>query len=227
MARSAGVSSLLFDIVHREPTPDLSPPGPGPFVSRVAVTVSHSAGSRAVCTTDGSDPTDASPLCAEPVIITAVGTTVVKAMASARGRADSHVTTREYHVLAQVRPPEISPRDGLFTTEVVVRLYCPTPGSRIRYTTDGSRPTAASAEYEEAIGVVLRAGEKREEYVVRAMGVKAPDMGDSNVVASGQAKIKHKNHLYRTKCTEIVVSFSGCIARPELSGWLASPWLAL
>jgi hypothetical protein len=43
--------------------------------------------------------------------------------------------------------PTISPKGGTFTNSVIVSLDCATEGATIRYTTDGSTPTAASAAY--------------------------------------------------------------------------------
>lgn len=47
----------------------------------------------------------------------------------------------------KVATPTISPNAGTFTEPVQVSLFCPTPDSIIRYTTDGATPTASSTQY--------------------------------------------------------------------------------
>lgn len=48
-------------------------------------------------------------------------------------------------------PPEFSPRGAFFYQEQAVTLSSRSPGAVIRYTLDGSEPTASSPEYREAI----------------------------------------------------------------------------
>ncbi len=53
----------------------------------------------------------------------------------------------------QVAAPIFSPAGGTYTSAQNVTISCATAGAVIRYTTDGSEPTAASAQYAGAINV--------------------------------------------------------------------------
>ncbi|MBX2890172.1 MAG: CotH kinase family protein [Saprospiraceae bacterium] len=48
---------------------------------------------------------------------------------------------------AQTQPVQYSPHGGLYANPISVSLSCATPGATIRYTLDGSEPTAQSAIY--------------------------------------------------------------------------------
>ncbi len=59
-------------------------------------------------------------------------------------------------------------------------MSCATPDARITYTTDGQTPNAASAEYtDDGITLGLAPDGAYALYVVKAIAIKAPDMGDS------------------------------------------------
>jgi len=111
-------------------------------------------------TLDGSDPTAGSALYGGPVPLAASAT--VKARAFKDGMADSAVATADYTFIARVATPVCSPADGaVFTNDLTATLSCATPGAEVRYTLDGSDPTAASALYTDPLfltqSAVLRA----------------------------------------------------------------------
>jgi glucose/arabinose dehydrogenase len=56
-------------------------------------------------------------------------------------------TSSSFTILANVATPVIAPGTGTFTGPVWVQLTSATPGAQIRYTTDGSAPTAGSTLY--------------------------------------------------------------------------------
>ena len=62
--------------------------------------------------------------------------------------ADSAVASASYTRLAQVGTPVFAPVSGTtFVSAQAVTITCATPGAAIRYTLDGSEPTAGSTVY--------------------------------------------------------------------------------
>ena len=57
--------------------------------------------------------------------------------------------------LPQVATPTFTPVAGTYTTARNVSISCATPGSQIRYTTNGTEPTASSAVYSTPINCPL------------------------------------------------------------------------
>lgn len=94
-------------------------------------------------TTNGSTPDATSPLYGGPIAVNA--TTTLEAIAFHAGMTDSPVMTRTYTLVPAA--PTFSPDGGSFLGSVDVTLASATPGASIRYTTDGSDPTAAGTLY--------------------------------------------------------------------------------
>jgi len=180
-------TSVIYDIVRRTTPPRILPAASGPYTAKVLVTIQDPDQGQVFLTMDGSEPSHASIPYHGPFTITDIGTTVVKAIATKDHQADSHIITSSFLVLEQVKTPLISPSAGTYTDNVTVFLECATEGAVIRYTTDSTEPNAASAQYNPELGVVLTVGADGEEkgYFVKAMGMKAPEMGDSRVATSG------------------------------------------
>ena len=167
LAPSPVATSSVYDIFARTATPVLTPAasGSGPYmaVNSVTVTIQAQRGATVYCTLDGSAPlSGVSPACAVPLVITALGTTVVSAVASQDGFADSLVATATYLVQLQVAAPAIEPEGGpVFTQSAAFNLSCATPGAQIHYTLDGSTPTRASPLFPAAgASVSLGAGDE-------------------------------------------------------------------
>jgi Carbohydrate binding module (family 6). len=78
--------------------------------------------------------------------------------------------------MEQVETPVISPATGTYNSVQNVTISCATAGAAIKYTTDGSTPTAASTAYTGAITVAQTT-------TVKAIAVKE-GMNDSNVAAT-------------------------------------------
>ena len=183
-------ASLVYDIFARTTTPILSPAGPGPFVTSVTVAIQVQKGANVYCTLDGSIPVaGVSPLCGAPLVIATFGTTVVSAIASRDGFADSLVASGSYLVLEQVQAPVIQPQDGgpVYTTSALFTITCATSGAQIHYTIDGTTPTAASPVYPDGgLSVSLSAGALAPMvFTLRAVGINAPAMADSPVASAG------------------------------------------
>ncbi len=74
---------------------------------------------------------------------------------------ESHLAKRHQLYVPEAVPPVIAPGPGYGTGNVTVTLTTTTPGAQIRYTVDGSEPTAGSTEYtvpfSVARGVMIKA----------------------------------------------------------------------
>jgi len=58
--------------------------------------------------------------------------------------AASTASEREFHILAKVATPSITPQGDLFTISVTLTFSCSTPNATMYFTTDGSDPTDSS-----------------------------------------------------------------------------------
>jgi glucosylceramidase len=135
-------------------TPTFSPV-PGTYTAAQLVALSDStSGASIYYTTDGSTPTTASTLYTSAVPISA--STTIKAFAVSSGCTNSSVTVGAYTInisLPVAATPTFSPAAGTYSSGQSVTLSDTTSGAAIYYTTDGSTPTTASAQYAGAISV--------------------------------------------------------------------------
>ncbi len=95
----------------------------------------------------------------------------------------------------QVADPVIFPSTGQWSAPLVVRLSCPTAGAGLRYTLDGSQPTAASLLYQGPLSLDRFR-------TVRAIA-KKPGMTPSGIVTStlipvGKVADSRDGKIYRT-----------------------------
>ena len=134
-------------------TPVASPAG-GSYSATQNVTLSTTtSGATIRYTTDGSEPSGASTAYVSPVYVAA--TLTLKAKAFKSGWTDSDTRTDVYTLtLGTLSPPAISPAAGTYIDSVQVTMSGPA-GSTLRYTTDGTDPTATSAVYSGAITVAV------------------------------------------------------------------------
>ncbi len=125
--------------------PAFSPPG-GTYLSAQNVSIgSTTAGSAIYYTTDGTSPTTASNRYTGPVAIPRTST--LRAMAIASNYTASSITTQTYTVTLPAPAPLIQPGSGTFPAGTAVTLADATPGATIYYTTNGTLPSASSAQY--------------------------------------------------------------------------------
>ena len=104
-------------------------------------------------TTDGSVPTETSTLYTAPIEITT--TTTFKAIAVKANWQSSDVATLEVTITAPtVATPVFTPGTGTYADNVTFSLACATDGAQIRYTIDGSEPTATSTLYSAPITLI-------------------------------------------------------------------------
>jgi hypothetical protein len=123
-------------------------PAAGTYTDNVQVTISTAtAGATIRYTTNGIDPTAASPAYTTALNLTT--TTTIKARAFKSGLNDSAIAMAVYTITITptVSPPAFAPAAGTFIDAVQVTMSTPTSGAVIRYTLDGSTPTAASSLY--------------------------------------------------------------------------------
>ncbi len=121
-------------------------PVPGKYIGSVTVTLNDTTpGAKIHYTLDGSTPLSSSAVYTGPLTLT-TGTTV-KAISTAYGYWKSGVVAAQYSVLPQTATPVISPPSGSYAAGQVVTISDATANATIRYTTDGSVPTASSRLY--------------------------------------------------------------------------------
>jgi len=137
------------------PTVSASPAG-GTYNAVQTVTLTCNDGSGTGCqairyTTDGSTPTATSAQYTAPLTVNA--NTTLKFFATDVAGNASAVVTETYVITIDAAPPTVTatPAGGVYNAPQIVTLACDdNSGSgcaSVRYTTDGSTPTAASAQY--------------------------------------------------------------------------------
>jgi hypothetical protein len=155
-------------------TPSFSPGG-GTYNNDQSVLITTSTSGASIrYTLDGSTPTSTTgTLYSGAVPITASAT--LKAIAYKAGLTDSAVASSTYTL--QVAPPAFSPAAGTYSTAQSITLTTATTGATIRYTTDGSTPTATTGTvYTGAIAV-------NSTTTIKAIGVKT-GYSDSSVATA-------------------------------------------
>jgi pimeloyl-ACP methyl ester carboxylesterase len=159
-------------------TPALSPASGTTFPDTLRVTATTATGGATIrYTKDGTDPTASSPVFPTGgLVLTA--TTTVKARAFKAGMADSDVAAATYSKLQKIATPALSPASGTtFPDTLRVTATTATGGATIRYTKDGTDPTASSPVFPTG-GLVLTATTP-----VKARAFKA-GMADSDVATA-------------------------------------------
>ena len=104
-------------------------------------------------TTDGTEPTADSEVFSSSSPIVINGPTLIKAK-SFRGSVESDTAVFFYD--NKVLAPKADPRSGTifaYDETITITLSSPTPGSTVRYTTDGTEPAAGSPVYTSPIPI--------------------------------------------------------------------------
>jgi hypothetical protein len=146
------ISGCFFNVPNKVKDPIFSPAA-GTYQNSVQVTLSSQTTSAQIhYTLDGSTPNESSPLYTVPITITSSRT--VKARAYLGTFLSSNVMSATYTINV-VQPiavaPTITPATGTYTSAQQVTMSSSTPGAQIRYTADGTEPTASSTLYSAAI----------------------------------------------------------------------------
>jgi hypothetical protein len=156
-------------------------PGGGVYTSARTVTLAaNEPGARIFYTTDGSDPSEGNGT-AYTGPVTVGSNLTLKAVSIMEGWADSPAAVATYRFTASgtatVARPMVSSLGGTFLLAQTVSMSCDTPGATVRYTTDGSTPSAT-------VGAIytapIRVGR---DTVLKAIAVKS-GMTDSEAVSA-------------------------------------------
>ncbi|WMJ23511.1 chitobiase/beta-hexosaminidase C-terminal domain-containing protein [Paludicola sp. MB14-C6] len=134
-------------------TPLLSLPN-GNYSSKQDLSITcATAGATIRYTTDGSEPTANSTVYTQTLWVTS--TVTVKAKAFKSGMNPSPTATGIYTYGSQqtVATPLLSLPNGNYSSKQDLSITCATAGATIRYTTDGSEPTANSTVYTQTLWV--------------------------------------------------------------------------
>ncbi len=134
-------------------TPTFSPAGGAYYSSSQNVALScGTSGAMIRYTLDGSEPSVTSTLYSSPILVNANVT--IKAKAFKVGISDSDTATATYTIsFPKVSTPVLSPSGGTYNSSQSVVIACNTSGATIRYTLDGTEPTALSTIYSGPISV--------------------------------------------------------------------------
>jgi len=147
------VASATYVITGTVAPPTITP-GSGPLAIGATVTLATTtAGATIRYTLDGSTPTAASTAYSAPLALPQGTTTTVRAFATKPDWSNSAVAAATYDAAGTVATPTLSPAPGTFTAPVAVTIATTTPTATIRYTLDGTEPTAGSPLYTGAITV--------------------------------------------------------------------------
>ncbi|MEK8034942.1 beta-1,3-glucanase family protein [Ideonella sp. DXS29W] len=128
-------------------------PSPGSYSAAQTVTLATTTDGAVIhYTLDGSKPTPKSPVYSTPLSISK--TTTIKARAYKDGLTKSTISKGTYTLTkGNVATPVFNPAGGNYASAQTVTISSATPGAVIKYTTDGSAPTAASPTYAGPIAV--------------------------------------------------------------------------
>jgi hypothetical protein len=129
-------------------------PEPGTFQTAQYVTLLPPvlpSGAELRYTTNGNEPTLESQAYTEPISVPLNTVLTLKVKGFATNWQPSETAAAVYEVTGTVSSPVLYPPGGNYSSPVSVEITSPTPGAEIRYTTDGSQPTEASALYSQPI----------------------------------------------------------------------------
>lgn len=170
------VASATYNIQEIVNTPTFSPE-PGTFATAQSVTIICTTENAIIkYTTDGSVPSrTAGNTYAGPITVAA--TTTIKAMAYANNKSDSAVATGIFTIVEAVATPTFNPPAGTYPTAQNVAISCTTAGATIKYTTDGSVPSATNGTaYSQPLSV-------QNNLTIKAIAIKT-GMPDSSVATA-------------------------------------------
>ncbi len=133
----------VSDYILRAVAPELSPAG-GNYDSEQVITISCSTSGAGIrYTLDGSTPTgEHGEVYSTPITINR--STTLKAVAHKENLEDSELVEAIYKL--EVTKPEVDFSGGTYYDNLEITISCDSPESTIRYTTDGTTPSAEIGE---------------------------------------------------------------------------------
>jgi len=153
-------------------------PAAGTYTNAQNVTLTCATSAATIrYTLDGSEPCATSPMYTGAINV--ASNTTVKAKAFKSGMNDSAISSATFTInspFQTVATPNFSPAGGSYSTPQNVALSCATSGATIRYTLDGSEPTASSAVYSLPISVTTSK-------TIKAIAIKS-GMNNSSVASA-------------------------------------------
>lgn len=141
--QTSGTTTATFTLNSPTVTPPVVSPNGGTFTGQVTVSLTSENGSSIRYTLDGSTPSGSSPLYTTPITIDQSLT--LQARTYRPDNSSSQVTAAAFTIA--VAAPSLSPAGGTYDSAQIVAMTSATPGTTIRYTLDGTAPTAASTVY--------------------------------------------------------------------------------
>ena len=117
----------------------------GTTTDRTVVLTVDTPGATIHYTRDGQNPTESDPSLVSGGSVVVTETQTLKAKAWAPGMASGETAIAAYTM--KVATPSYSPAGGTYTSARTVTITSATSGAAIRYTTDGSTPSATSPVY--------------------------------------------------------------------------------
>lgn len=141
---ASNTTTAIYELKVVTPT---ATPGAGAYGTAQNVTLSTTtAGATIRYTTDATEPTATSTAYSAPVAVSS--TLTLRARGFKTGWSPSDAVTPSYWISAgTVATPTATPAAGTFTAAPLVTLASATSGATLRYTLDGSDPSATSPLY--------------------------------------------------------------------------------
>jgi hypothetical protein len=141
----SSISTAIFSFSEKASNPLITPAG-GNYTTAQNITISNvTPGAIIKYTTDGTAPSLTNGMTYSASIMITSSTTL-KAIAIKTGMANSDVVAENY-IITQgetLAPPSFNPAGGNFTAPVSVTMTTTAVGAAIKYTTDGTNPSAAN-----------------------------------------------------------------------------------
>lgn len=123
-------------------------PVAGTYTSAQNVTISTTTANAQIrYTINGTEPTASSTLYTAPINIPLNTNRTIKAKAFKINYIASNIVTAVYNITGTVLSPVFNPNPGLYEDSVRVTITCATPSAQIRYTLNGTEPSASSPLY--------------------------------------------------------------------------------